>query len=95
MEKQEAHAIKFRIQLDTLDSFNEYVYMSYDAFNKLPCFSSGMRNVDSIIPEYFTKDKIDELKRKLCENIMNSENPFHIYEVDLDGYPVEKNKIWK
>lgn len=92
--KQEAYAIKFSINLD-LD-INETVYMSCDAFNKLPCLLyCGIHDTDSIIPKYFTKKKIKELKRKICEQIMNSENPFSIHEVDLNGYLVEEDKIWK
>lgn len=95
MEKEEVHAITFRVNLNK-DSFKETVYMSYPAFEKLPITSDyGTHDTNSIIPEYFTQEKINEFKKKICEEIMNTENPFSIYEIDLDGYPVDKNKIWK
>lgn len=95
MKKQNAHAVKFQIGLN-FGITQETVYLSDETMENLPSEPEwGCKNVEAIIPEYFTKEKIEELKHKFCEQIMNSENPFFICENDLDYYPVEEDKIWK
>ena len=93
--KQDANAITFRLYLN-IEDIEETVYISDDKYKNLPLTSDlRMPDTESIISEYFTKEKIDEYKRKICEEIMSSENPFDIQEVDSDYYPIEKDKIWK
>ena len=40
---------------------------------------------DKVQEAYFTKERINELKRKYIKMIEETENPFHIYCVDTDG----------
>lgn len=94
MENKDAHVIKFGI-VPNLDPYREVVYMSDEAYKNLPIGHWGIHDTESIIPEYFTKEKIEEYKKRLCEQIMNSENPFNIYVNDWDCYPVDEDKIWK
>lgn len=85
--KKDAFSIRFRISLKDFDT-EEIIYMTEKAYNDI----SG---IDSVVDEYFTKEKIEKLKKELCDKIMNTDNPFDIYDIDLDGYPVEENKIWR
>lgn len=79
---KEAHAIKFRLYFD--DTFETIVYMTDEKFSKLPEEETGWysKDTEQIIPEYFTKDKIQKYKEELCKKIMESENPFSIHECD-------------
>lgn len=92
-QELDAHAIKFRL-VPNIGPHTETIFMSMEAFEKLPVKDEwGNHNIESIIPEYFTKSKIEEYKKKMCEHIMNSE--ISICVVDLDCYLVDSDKIWK
>ena len=46
--------------------------------------------------QYFTNDRIDELKQLFIKKILESENPFDIYCIDSDsGEGVNKNDLFK
>lgn len=94
--KKDAISIRFRISLKDFDT-EETIYMTEKAYNDISNGDKRMffRGMDMIVDEYFTKEKIEKLKKELCDKIMNADNPFDIYDVDLDGYPVEENKIWR
>jgi hypothetical protein len=49
---------------------------------------------DEIESIYFTKEKIDQLKKELCKRIMEDPNPFNISCTDWDGgYEVDEIKL--
>lgn len=95
MNMKEVHAIKFRLYFN--DTFETTVYMTNEEFSKLHEEKNewDSKDIDKIIPEYFTKDKIQKYKEELCRKIMESENPFSIHDCDLDMYNVDENLIWK
>lgn len=48
-----------------------------------------------VLEKYFTKEKIEELKQKFIKEIQESENPFNIYCVDVDGgYNVTEEELF-
>jgi hypothetical protein len=49
---------------------------------------------DEIESIYFTKEKIDQLKKELCKRIMEDPNPFNISCTDWDGgYEVDESEL--
>lgn len=51
---------------------------------------------DLVQEKYFTKERIDELKKKLVDRIMAEENPFYISCVEVDGgYNVTEEELFK
>ena len=44
--------------------------------------------------KYFTKERIDELKELFIKRIRETENPFHIAEVDGDRFDVPEELIF-
>jgi hypothetical protein len=49
---------------------------------------------DEIESIYFTKEKIDQLKKELCKRIMEDPNPFNISCTDWDGgYEVDESQL--
>lgn len=50
---------------------------------------------DLVQSRYFTKERIDELKRKFIQRIQECENPFYIACVDRDGgYNVTEDMLF-
>lgn len=56
---------------------------------------STLNNAEEFVKQkYFTKERIEELKRKMCEQIMSCDNPFDISCLDYDGdYVVEESDL--
>ena len=88
MEK-EVRAIRFRITLD-VELPEETVFITDEAYA-----DEFKNNIELMQTAYFNKDKIKELKKTLCNMIMSSKDPFSIYDVDMDMYPMPEDKIWK
>ena len=52
------------------------------------------RREDLVKEKYFTKEKINELKKEFIKMIEDSENPFYIYCYDTDeGYNVTEDEL--
>lgn len=52
-------------------------------------------DAENIVQEqYFTQDKINELKLRFIKYIVETPNPFSIYCDDTDTYPVPTNEIF-
>lgn len=50
---------------------------------------------EEVQERYFTKERIEELKREFVKKIQETENPFEIYCVDVDGdYNVTEDQIF-
>lgn len=50
---------------------------------------------ETVKKKYFTKERIDELKRQLIQKIQECENPFEICCVDMDGgYNVTEDELF-
>ena len=93
------HIFKFRIHLDDEISTSErLIKTNVDFFEKaekkidqegLTIDEYGYKKLDmaeDMVDELvFTKEEIQKLKEELCKRIMESENPFNICCVDLDG----------
>ena len=89
MGEKEVRAIRFRITLD-IELPDESVFITDEAY-----YDEFKNNTELMQNAYFNKDKIKELKKELCDMIMSSKNPFSIYDVDYDVYPVREDKIWE
>lgn len=86
---KEVIARRFRISLD-VELPEETVFITEEAYA-----DEFKNNIESMQNAYFNKDKIKELKKKLCDMIMSSDDPFSIYDVDMDMYSMSEDKIWK
>ena len=91
MEKrlEAEHVYRYDVTLN-IDLDEEYVYTNIDFFKKLGLDGwdswDAMNQVEDHIQNLvFTKEKIEELKKKVCEKIMASPNPFEIQCGDVDG----------
>lgn len=63
------------------------VYVDEDAFDN---------DEDCVREEYFTKERIEELKDIFIQMIRNSENPFDICCTDIDGgYNITEDMIFR
>lgn len=107
MEKNgrlDAVAYRFGITLndDELDN-TEYVYITEKARNNLDEMFKNLgidpdvclyKDEDVVQDQYFTQDKINELKLRFIKYIAETPNPFSIYCDDTDAYLVPADKIF-
>ena len=91
MEKrlEAKHVFRYDISLD-VDLESVYIYTNIDFCEKLGDDESDTCEVMNKVEDHiqnlvFTKEKIEELKKKVCEKIMNTDNPFYIQCGDWDG----------
>ena len=89
---------RFRISLVD-DSIEETVYTKplpdIEANSNVECFDAVMEQINFIEKKYFTKDKIEELKEIFIKKIRESENPFDISCVDMDGgYNITEDQLF-
>lgn len=89
---------RFRISLAD-DSIEETVYTKplpeIVAISNVEYFDAVMKKIDFVEKKYFTKDKIEELKEIFIRKIRESENPFNILCVDMDGgYNVTEDQLF-
>lgn len=83
------HIFKFHVYID--EPLEVFVYTNEDPFKDVDNLYEGE---DKIHEKYFTQERIDELKRKMCEWIMSQDNPFQISCADYDGdYYVDDSEL--
>lgn len=83
------HIFKFHVYID--EPLEVFVYTNNDHFKDVDNLYEGE---DKIREKYFTQERIDELKRKMCERIMSQDNPFQISCADYDGdYYVDESEL--
>lgn len=91
-----AHKFEYHLNLKE-NQYKEIVYLSDKQYNRIPTYINEYwpeRDYNSIQKKYFTQEKIEELKKKICEQIMNDTCPFIISLVDMDYQKVEEKDIW-
>jgi len=100
MKVEVEHVFQYAVSLNSdLDYLRLPVYTNFDFTKKyedvgMSQFESHLRVEDDIKDIVFNKEKIEQLKKELCEKIMACENPFNICCVDWDGgYLVEEKDI--
>lgn len=71
------------------------IYTNIDFFGNDERVNKEALNAEEFVEQkYFTKERIEELKRKMCEQIMSCDNPFDISCLDYDGdYVVEESDL--
>lgn len=71
------------------------IYLENDILSETVYTKEGVTNENELIPIYFTKEKIEELKQRIIEQIQKSENPFFIACNDTDcGYNVDDSEFF-
>jgi hypothetical protein len=96
----ENEVFKFRISFQKFKNINVYVKpfpdlidtgLTYDELE-----NEWEQREDLIKEKYFTKEKIDELKKEFIKMIEDSDNPFYIYCYDTDaGYNITEEQLFK
>ena len=91
MEKrlEAEHVFRYDVSLN-INIKPEYIYTNIDFYKKLNGDKidspDAVEKVEDYLQELvFTKDKIEELKKRACEQIMKEDNPFNIWCGDWDG----------
>ena len=70
--------------------FHDPVFINEDGYG-----SECKRRENLVQERYFTKERIEELKKEFIKRIQECENPFDIYCIDKDGgYNVTENELF-
>ena len=104
MKIEAKHVFKFTLSLNSeLEYIEESIYTNIDFMDKEEdgtywddsTYAEKMAECEDRVSEiYFDKEKIDAIKQQLCNLIMQTENPFHIYCTDWDGgYTVDEQQL--
>lgn len=96
----ENEVFKFRISFEKFKNINIYVKpfpnltdagLTYDEIE-----NECEQREDLVKEKYFTKEKIDELKKEFIKMIEESDNPFYIFCYDTDGnYNITEDQLLK
>jgi hypothetical protein len=97
------HVFKYTIHLKgDIRLPDERIYTNIDFYDRVEKQNPDIKDSwelmrmteDEIESIYFTKEKIDQLKKELCKRIMEDPNPFNISCTDWDGgYEVDESKL--
>ena len=70
--------------------FPDTIFITEDDFE-----NECQRQEDLVKDRYFTKEKIEVLKKEFIKKIQECENPFNIYCVDRDGgYNITEDQLF-
>lgn len=96
----ENEVFKFRISFEKFKDINIYV-KPFPNLNDAGLTDDEIENEcgrreDLVKEKYFTKEKIDELKKEFIKMIEESDNPFYIFCYDTDGnYNITEEQLFK
>ena len=75
--------------------FEKYKEISVFVKSVSNLLEGNLKREQFVKEKYFTKEKINELKKEFIKMIEESENPFNIYCYDEDkGYNITENEIF-
>lgn len=88
----EVNAMEMRVEVETPLELGVIYY------KETPNNFRSRSDIEESIVEEYTKDNLEEIKKMVCEKIMNGEIKLDIYSPDGDTYPAplsQINKIYK
>lgn len=88
----EVNALEMRVEVETPLELGVIYYK--ETPNNFRC----RPDIEESVVEEYTKDNLEEIKKMVCEKIMNGEIKLDIYSPDGDTYPAplsQINKIYK
>lgn len=91
-KEEEVHVLRMRASIDCPIDL-ESVYYDYSEDDPRYC-----DDIEESVVLQYTKDNLEEIKKMVCEKIMNDEIKLDIYSPDGDTYPAplsQINKIYK
>lgn len=88
----EVNALEMRVEVETPLELDIIYY------KETPNDFRSRSDIEESVVEEYTKDNLEEIKKMVCEKIMNGEIKLDIYSPDGDSYPAplsQINKIYK
>lgn len=88
----EVNALEMRVEVETPLELGVIYY------KETPNDFRSRSDIEESVVKEYTKDNLEEIKKMVCEKIMNGEIKLDIYSPDGDSYPAplsQINKIYK
>lgn len=87
MEPKYVDADKYELRISLKDNLQEKDVLVHTVH--------GATREESVVKQWLTKERIEELKEEFIERIRKSKNPFSVYVGDTDCYQMPEDKLFE